>query len=231
MVVLITIFGGQLQAQTASNEFEIQNFTRKFLAAYNLQDAKALKNMYTKDAVRVDPIKGEIRGADKIGEYFDQQFIHNNTTLLLRPTSITWSDREHAFVARGTYEVFGATVVYDIGIHDAGAYANTMIKEKGEWKIARSVLTPLVKVIVYHKVKDFNEWKSVFDEGKPQRMAAGELHAEVGTLHDDPTTAYVISEWISLESFQNFFADPALQKSMTEAGVIGKPTVLILDGQ
>jgi quinol monooxygenase YgiN len=106
-----------------------------------------------------------------------------------------------------------------------------MIKKNGEWKIANSVLSPLVKVMVYHQVKDFAEWKSVFEQGQPMRSAAGELSSEIGTLHDDPNTAYVISEWTSLEQFQTFMADPDLTRTMQQAGVTGKPTVLILDRQ
>lgn len=221
--------GGNLQAQSASDEFEMLAFTRAFLAAYNQQDEQALQNMYAKDAVRIDPAGKEISGADKIADYFAQQFIKSNTTLLLRPSSIYWSDYEHAFVAKGTYEIFGRTHVYDIQIHDSGTYTNTMTKVNGEWKIARSVLTPYVKVMIHHQVKDFAEWKSVFDQRQGERRAAGELNSETGTLHDDPTTAYIISEWTSMEQLQSYLSDPDLEKIMQEAGVTGKPTVLILD--
>ena len=39
--------------------------------------------------------------------------------------------------------MYGKTHVYDIPVHFTGAYANTMIKKDGQWKIARSVHTPL----------------------------------------------------------------------------------------
>ncbi|HMQ61824.1 MAG TPA: nuclear transport factor 2 family protein [Flavilitoribacter sp.] len=225
-----TVFSN-LQAQSISDELEIQAFTRNFLVAYNAQDLAGLQKMYTEYAVRIDADGKETTGADQIADYFSKQFINNNTTLLLKPSGIVWSDAEHAFVARGTYEIFGNTHVYDIKIHESGAYFNTMIKEKDEWKIGKTVLAPLVKVVVYHKVKDFTEWKWAFKMGQPMRFSAGELSSEIGVLRDDPTTAYVISEWISLERFQAYFANPDLAKAMQEAGVIGKPTVMVLDGE
>lgn len=218
-----------LQAQSYSDELEIQSFTRNFLAAYNAQDHAALQKMFTEFAVRVDAGGKEITGADQIGAYYSKQFIESNTTLLLKPSGIVWSDAEHAFVARGTYEIFGKTHVYDIPIQESGAYFHTMIKDKNKWKIGKYALTPTVKVMVYHQVKDFAEWKSVFNQEQPMRFASGELHSEIGTLHDDPTTSYVISEWTSLESFQSYLENPELEKAMQQAGVIGKPTILILD--
>ena len=135
-----TIFSN-LQAQTDSDEAEIQAFAQKFMAAYNQQDVDALRKMYMDDAVRVDTEGKEIIGADNIAAYFEDRFIHNNVTVDIKQKVLTWSDAQHAFVASGTYEVKGKTIVYDIEIHDKGKYANTMIKQNGEWKIAKSILT------------------------------------------------------------------------------------------
>jgi quinol monooxygenase YgiN len=153
----------------------------------------------------------------------------NNVTLLLRQTQIVWSDFEEAFIARGTYEIYGRTNVYDINIHTTGAYANTMVEYNGEWKITRSVLSPLVKVLVHHQVADFAAWKSEFTAGASRRSVSGEIAFEFGTLHDDPKTVYVLSEWSSLEAFQNYFTGPETEKARRAAGVTGKPTLLILD--
>jgi hypothetical protein len=46
-------FTGRLQAQTASNEYGIQAFTRNFMAAYNKQDRAAIQKMFTEDATYV----------------------------------------------------------------------------------------------------------------------------------------------------------------------------------
>ena len=137
--ICTTIFNN-LQAQTESDEAEIKAFAQNFMTAYNKQDVEAIQKMYMDDAVRVDTEGNKVEGADKIAAYFKERFIKNNVTLKVSQTNLSWSDAEHAFVASGTYEVKGAQIVYDIKIHDTGKYSNTMIKEKGEWKIAKTVL-------------------------------------------------------------------------------------------
>ena len=118
--------------------------------------------------------------------------------------------------------------LYDIKINTKGAYANTMIKDRGKWKIGKTVLSPIVKVIVHQKVVDFAKFKSNFEQGLFMRLSAGELSEEIGTLHEQPNMVYIISEWTSVENFQNFFSNPDLKDKMKEAGVAGEPTVLIL---
>jgi len=125
------------QAQTVNDEQEIQTFTRRFMSAYNAQDHAALGKMYTDDAVRIDQNGKEIKGAKNIAAFFEEQFRKNNATLLLKHTGIHWSDAEHAWVAKGNYEVYGKTYVYDIPINIVGSYANALQKKDGEWKIAK----------------------------------------------------------------------------------------------
>lgn len=141
ITALFCLVGSSLQAQSVNDELELQAFTRRFMAAYNAQDPVALGKMYTDDAVRTDHTGKQIKGAENIAAYFDDQFRLNNATLLLRQTGINWSDAEHALVTRGNYEVYGKTNVYDIPINNVGSYANAMQKKNGEWKIAKSWLS------------------------------------------------------------------------------------------
>jgi ketosteroid isomerase-like protein len=218
----------KLQAQTVSDESDMQAFARNFMAAYNREDHAALQKMYTPDAVRLDMKGSEIRGADQIAAFFSDQFIRSSTTLLLRQSNIVWSDAQHAFVARGTYEIYGKTYVYDIKIHRSGTYSNTMIQENGEWKIAKSVLTPLVKTIAWQKVSDAAAWQSAL---RGELNKGHMLNYEIGTMHGDPKTAYVVCEWPSIEAAQAFFASPDLKKAMQKAGVTKRPTLLVIEGE
>ena len=140
IAALLCLAGSSLQAQSVNDELELQAFTRRFMAAYNAQDHAAIGKMYTDDAVRIDQAGKQIEGAEKIASFFAEQFRNNNATLLLKHTGISWSDAEHAWVAKGNYEVYGKTIVYDIAIDITGSYANAMQKKNGEWKIAKSVL-------------------------------------------------------------------------------------------
>jgi ketosteroid isomerase-like protein len=141
LAVLICLAGGNIQAQSVNDEQELQAFARRYMAAYNAQDHAAIGKMYTDDAVRIDQQGKQITGAENIAKYFQEQFIKNNATLLIRQTGINWSDAEHAWVAKGNYEVYGKTIVYDIPINIVGSYANAMQKKDGEWKIAKSWLS------------------------------------------------------------------------------------------
>ena len=142
IAALLCLADSSLQAQSVNDELELQAFTRRFMVAYNAQDHAALRKMYTDDAVRIDQAGKQIEGAENIAAFFAEQFRNNNATLLLKHTGISWSDAEHAWVAKGNYEVYGKTIVYDIAIDITGSYANAMQKKNGEWKIAKSWLTP-----------------------------------------------------------------------------------------
>ncbi|MEZ5040308.1 MAG: nuclear transport factor 2 family protein [Saprospiraceae bacterium] len=126
-----------------NDEDDMQDFARNFMTAYNQRDIETIRKMYSEYAVRIDENGKEMTGSDKIADYFTQEFHSKKTTLLLKQTGLTWSDADRAWVAQGTYEVYGRTIVYDIEIQRKGAYANTMIKDKDQWKIAKSVLAPL----------------------------------------------------------------------------------------
>jgi ketosteroid isomerase-like protein len=126
-----------------NDEDDMHAFARNFMAAYNQSDIETIRKMYSEYAVRIDENGKEMTGRNIIADYFTHEFQSNKTTLLLKQTGLTWSDADRAWVARGTYEVYGRTIVYDIEIQRKGAYANTMIKDKDQWKIAKSVLTPL----------------------------------------------------------------------------------------
>ncbi len=147
------------QAQGVNEELEFQAFTRRFMAAYNAQDHAAIGKMYTDDAVRIDQEGKEIKGAGNIAAYFAEQFRKNNATLLLKHTGISWSDAEQAWIAKGNYEVYGKTYVYDIPIDIVGSYANVMQKKNGEWKIAKSWLSKPDMSAIKAKIQDLeNDW-------------------------------------------------------------------------
>ena len=81
--------------------------------------------------------------------------------------------------------------------------------------------------IVSHPVKDFDTWKTIFDQFEPIRKEAGELSAVVLRHADDPNMVTVINTWDSIEAFQALFDREELKASMTEAGVTAPPTIVI----
>lgn len=228
-ITALVTAAGNLHGQSINDELEIQKFVRNFMAAYNKQDSAPLRKMYSEYAVRTDANGKKWRGANEIIAFFEKQFRDNNATLLLRQLKINWSDKEHAYIASGTYEIYGKSNIYDILVHTTGTYANVMIKHNGKWQIAKSSLSPLVKVMVYQEVEDLAKWKSMFSEARPFGLAAGQLSEEFGMLNGQTNMAYMVSEWDSVEHFQLFMDDPNFKKAMQKAGMTEQPTVLILE--
>jgi len=81
--------------------------------------------------------------------------------------------------------------------------------------------------IVSHPVKDFDTWKTIFDQFEPIRKEAGELSAVVLRHADDPNMVTVINTWDSIEAFQALFNREELKEGMAEAGVTAPPTIVI----
>ncbi len=81
------------------------------------------------------------------------------------------------------------------------------------------------RVLISHKIKDWDAWKKVFDADKPNRMAAGltdrALGYNVGDNHS-VTMAFVISD---MKMAEDFSKSPELKKKMEEGGVEGPPAM------
>lgn len=195
IATLLCLSASNMQAQSVNDELELQAFARRFMAAYNEQDHAAIGKMYTDDAVRIDREGKQINGAENIANYFAEQFRNNNTTLLLKHTGISWSDAEHAWVAKGNYEVYGKTIVYDIEIDIVGSYANAMQKKNSEWKIAKSWLT------------------------SPNMEA---IKAEIQALNDTWATA---SNTKDAATILDFYADDAISMPDDAPMLVGKAAI------
>lgn len=87
----------------------------------------------------------------------------------------------------------------------------------------------MIKSLMYHKVEDFNTWKTAFDGFLNFRKSAGEHSYSVGNLHDQPNTVFVINEWESLDAMRAFENSTELANAMKSAGVLEQPTTLILN--
>ena len=82
---------------------------------------------------------------------------------------------------------------------------------------------------MYHKVEDFGTCKAAVDGFLEVRKAAGEVDYSVGTLDNEPQTAYVINSWKSIDDFQAFVGADQLKEAMKKAGVLEPPHILILN--
>jgi hypothetical protein len=81
-------------------------------------------------------------------------------------------------------------------------------------------------VTITHRVKDFGAWLKVFDaEGTATRAGYGLSDAVLAQAIGDSNTVQIVFDIKDPTKAKARFADPALKKLMTEAGVIGEPKV------
>ena len=85
-----------------------------------------------------------------------------------------------------------------------------------------------IRIIVSFEVEEFDAFKSGFDTGRNARTDAG-ITAEAFKNMDAPNNVWVIGTASSKEAFTAFFAAPASQERMRNAGVISPPTVTFLE--
>jgi len=226
VLLLTAILSAQfitLQAQSASNEYAMRAFARDFMAAYNRQDITALRAMYTTNTVE-DTMDGVYR--NYIAQSLEDRFTREDVTLLVHHIGVTWSDAEHTFVTTGTYERFGITIVYDIPLYEKSAYRNIMVQENGQWKIARSTVTPIVKTVVYQKISDPAEWKAAFTDAL---YGSGVLSFDIGSAQGDPQAGYALLEWPAMDVAKTFFEKPDWHKTLPKTGKSEKPVVVFLE--
>jgi len=87
----------------------------------------------------------------------------------------------------------------------------------------------MATILVQHKVKNFADWKKEFDSAVEFRTSAGELSAQVYQDAGDPSKVTVVNKWNSLASAQKFVQSPELKAAMEKAGVLGLPSISILN--
>jgi heme-degrading monooxygenase HmoA len=83
-------------------------------------------------------------------------------------------------------------------------------------------------VLVHHKVRNFAQWKPLFDHHESTRKTGGSKGAQVFQNADDSNDIFIIFEWDSMENAKEFFASDDLKKTMEQAGVLEMPHVHFL---
>jgi len=87
----------------------------------------------------------------------------------------------------------------------------------------------MASILIQHHVKDYAEWKKVFDSNKELRTSNGEVSSQVYRDVSDPNKITTINNWNSLANAQKFARSPELKAAMEKAGVVGAPTVTFLN--
>ena len=86
----------------------------------------------------------------------------------------------------------------------------------------------MVKIILSHKVKDYDTWRPYFDEDMSRRQSAGITNEQVYRDAADQNYIYVSGDIEDPSSLNGFFDDPALKATMEKAGVISEPSMWVM---
>ena len=79
------------------------------------------------------------------------------------------------------------------------------------------------RVIIFHKVKDYDAWKKSFDEHRDARQNNGLTDRGVGYGFDDKTNVVVVLAINDMKKARAFSNSPELKAKMDSSGVVGKP--------
>ena len=87
----------------------------------------------------------------------------------------------------------------------------------------------MVNLLVKHTVKDFTSWKKVFDEHATFREEHGCKGGELYQNAENPNEVVIRFSWDSLDNAREFVDSKGLREAMDKAGVLGAPTVTVLN--
>lgn len=80
------------------------------------------------------------------------------------------------------------------------------------------------RLMVTHKVKDLDEWKRAFDDGKQARVDAGLIDRGIGYTSGDRNNVMVVFAISDMAKAKAFVASKDLKDKMAKAGVDGPPS-------
>jgi quinol monooxygenase YgiN len=87
----------------------------------------------------------------------------------------------------------------------------------------------MATILVQLKVKDFAEWKKVYDSAGDLRASKGALSDQIYRDASDPNSITIVHKWDSLATAKKYAQSPELKAAMEKAGVEGPPSIDFLN--
>jgi heme-degrading monooxygenase HmoA len=81
-------------------------------------------------------------------------------------------------------------------------------------------------LLVQHTVKDYDAWKSVFDEHESTRAKHGGSGHTIYRDADDPNSLTSLIRFETREGAEAFSRDPSLKEAMERGGVTSEPRIM-----
>jgi hypothetical protein len=87
----------------------------------------------------------------------------------------------------------------------------------------------MAMLIVQHKVRNYADWRPVFDAHKSSQTEGGLANGRVYRRAEDPNDVAVLFEVTNLAKARALMAGENLKATMQKAGVLGAPTVHFIE--
>jgi hypothetical protein len=85
----------------------------------------------------------------------------------------------------------------------------------------------MVLLAVQHPVRDYQEWRAVYDSVGELQRAGGVTAESVHQLAGEPNTVLVLHHFATVAEAEAFLANPDLRAAMERGGVTAPPRVEI----
>ena len=83
-------------------------------------------------------------------------------------------------------------------------------------------------MLVRHKVRDFSQWKSGYDDHLPKRSEAGLTEKYLLRGANDPNEVIVLFEAKDIKRAEDFAGSSDLRETMQKVGVVDKPDIYFM---
>jgi hypothetical protein len=83
-------------------------------------------------------------------------------------------------------------------------------------------------LLVRHKVREFHEWKHVFDAHKEAQTHAGLRIEKIMRNLYEPNEVFLFFEVTDLAKARGFVSSPEVSNAQAQAGVVDKPDIYFL---
>ncbi len=84
-------------------------------------------------------------------------------------------------------------------------------------------------LLIRHKVRDFDTWKTGYDAHQPKRIEAGLTEKYLLHSEDDANEVVILFEAEDLDRAKAFAASADLREKMQEVGVVDTPDIYFLN--
>ena len=85
-------------------------------------------------------------------------------------------------------------------------------------------------MIVWHKVRDYGQWRPIFDQHAAMQREAGHFNPRVFHSADrNKSEIVVVFDTEDTKKAKEFAASPDLKEAMMAAGVLDAPTIYFLE--